>query len=398
MSDPVNFATRGDAYFLAQVDFQATMNLLKANVYTNTATAYANAVGTAADAINCAASAAQSALSAGAIPWISGTTYAIGDRRTSPATGRPFRRRTVGAGSTDPSLDPTNWAPVQVATPLQVVTGLVQLGVAGAAYNFVNTTAQPAATNICLYSKQFDQWTQGGTGSCTLNAAMDANGDTKMALLADTDAGALAAYFQRSGMAIANNSASWTASARFKQGTAAVTSFVLYFTGGTTVTVEGVITWGATPSIAAAGGTAQPINYLGNGIWETGVTAANNSSGNTSAILRVFPAGTGTGTTGTVYADDAQLESGTVMTSRITTTTAAVTRPAGVVAPSRLVLPASPAENDQCESMFTNNLDTNIVDPNGATVHGGAGPIRISRVSSKALVWVYINGTWEYRA
>lgn len=41
--------------------------------------------------------------------WVSGTTYAIGDVRSLVATGRQYTRRTAGAGTTAPNLDPTNW-------------------------------------------------------------------------------------------------------------------------------------------------------------------------------------------------------------------------------------------------------------------------------------------------
>lgn len=47
---------------------------------------------------------------AGAIAWVSGTTYAIGNVRYSPINFLAYRRKTAGAGTTDPSLDTTNWA------------------------------------------------------------------------------------------------------------------------------------------------------------------------------------------------------------------------------------------------------------------------------------------------
>lgn len=55
--------------------------------------------------------------------WISGTTYAVGNLVRSPATGFLYRRRTAGAGTTDPSADPTNWALMALmGLPLVVVT------------------------------------------------------------------------------------------------------------------------------------------------------------------------------------------------------------------------------------------------------------------------------------
>lgn len=42
--------------------------------------------------------------------WVTGTTYAIGDVVFSPIDHFNYRRKTTGAGSTDPSVDSTNWA------------------------------------------------------------------------------------------------------------------------------------------------------------------------------------------------------------------------------------------------------------------------------------------------
>lgn len=66
---------------------------------------------------NNATEAAGSAAAAGAILWVSGTTYAIGDARTSPTSLQTYRRKTAGAGTTDPNLDGTNWALVNVSRP-----------------------------------------------------------------------------------------------------------------------------------------------------------------------------------------------------------------------------------------------------------------------------------------
>jgi hypothetical protein len=55
-----------------------------------------------------AAGAATSA--ANASIWVSGQTYAVGVVRFSPINFLSYRRKTAGAGTTDPSLDATNWA------------------------------------------------------------------------------------------------------------------------------------------------------------------------------------------------------------------------------------------------------------------------------------------------
>jgi hypothetical protein len=61
-----------------------------------------------------ASAAAASVATVGAV-WVSGTTYAIGDMRYSPINFATYRRKTTGAGTTDPSLDATNWAPSAIS-------------------------------------------------------------------------------------------------------------------------------------------------------------------------------------------------------------------------------------------------------------------------------------------
>lgn len=56
------------------------------------------------------AQAAAAAAGVNVAVWVTGTTYAIGDVRYSPITFYAYRRKTAGAGATDPSADTTNWA------------------------------------------------------------------------------------------------------------------------------------------------------------------------------------------------------------------------------------------------------------------------------------------------
>lgn len=77
------------------------------------ALAVAQVVLAATQATNAANSAAAAAVSVATVAtvWVSGTTYAIGDLCYSPITFITYRRKTAGAGTTDPSLDTTNWGP-----------------------------------------------------------------------------------------------------------------------------------------------------------------------------------------------------------------------------------------------------------------------------------------------
>ena len=106
----------------------------------NTFVTEANALGAAADADAGAAQVAQAAAelaqalaeaaqaaaaaSAGAALWVSGTSYAIGDRVWSPVNGQVYHRLTTGAGTTDPSADGTNWARVYAAPELATAESL----------------------------------------------------------------------------------------------------------------------------------------------------------------------------------------------------------------------------------------------------------------------------------
>lgn len=44
------------------------------------------------------------------VEWVTGTSYTRGQKRWSPIDYKTYRRKTNGAGSTDPSADSTNWA------------------------------------------------------------------------------------------------------------------------------------------------------------------------------------------------------------------------------------------------------------------------------------------------
>lgn len=114
--DPANFSARGDAFLGALPAFQTELDAVAAAADADAAAASAANSGaqsakTAAEAAQAAAlaSAQASAASAGAAAWVSGSTYAVGAVVWSPASGLIYRRRVAGAGTTDPSADPTNW-------------------------------------------------------------------------------------------------------------------------------------------------------------------------------------------------------------------------------------------------------------------------------------------------
>lgn len=94
--DPTNFNDRADAFLGALPQFATEANA----VASETNTASANAV-----AANQAVIAATNITK-----WVSGTTYANGAVVWSPINGLAYRRITAsGSGTTDPSLDATNY-------------------------------------------------------------------------------------------------------------------------------------------------------------------------------------------------------------------------------------------------------------------------------------------------
>jgi hypothetical protein len=101
-SDPVNFNSRADAFLSALPTFANEANALQLDVNAKQAAA-------ALSETNAAASELAAAASSSATIWVSGTTYAIGNVRFSPITYLSYRRKTAGAGTTDPSADSTNW-------------------------------------------------------------------------------------------------------------------------------------------------------------------------------------------------------------------------------------------------------------------------------------------------
>lgn len=114
-----DFNTKMFAFLAAMVDFVTQTNATASAVDADEVAANASKLAAAASAIAAqasqiaaAASADAAAASAGGSAWVSGTTYAIGDRRWSLVNQQLYARLTNGAGTTDPASDPTNWAPV----------------------------------------------------------------------------------------------------------------------------------------------------------------------------------------------------------------------------------------------------------------------------------------------
>ncbi len=119
-NDRSTFSARVDAFVTWLTTAVAQFSAVATNVYNNAVDAYNNAVAAAASAVSAATQATQAAQSAAAAVatanstlWVTGTTYALGANVYSPIAPQfTYRRIVAGAGSTDPSADATNWAPI----------------------------------------------------------------------------------------------------------------------------------------------------------------------------------------------------------------------------------------------------------------------------------------------
>lgn len=103
--------------------FTTEANALAVEVNDNATEASDSAAAAIAAAATAEAAATAAAATAGAAVWVSGTSYVIGNVVWSPTDFQTYRRKTNGAGTTDPSADATNWEAVGVtATGTQTLT------------------------------------------------------------------------------------------------------------------------------------------------------------------------------------------------------------------------------------------------------------------------------------
>lgn len=398
--DPDNFDSEADASFLAQIPFQAEMQALKANVYGNAQGTYDNALEVANNTATVAANAALAALYAGAPLWVSGTTYGLGVLARSPANGRVYNKITGTAGGVvDPSANSTDWSPVSITTPIQVVAGLVQQAISGGAYAATNTTAQAAATNLLLRSDEADQspWANSGL-TVTANATMGTTGGTTAEKLVESAANV--AHYQIQVVTAAAN-VPYTLSRIVKAAGRTVMMMQLGDDAGSNFCRAMFnLSNGATSAVTNTGtasGASATATHLGSGWYLctlSGIPATSGSTVRVATGLQGFSAYLGDGVQG-IYVEAAQLETGAVSSSRIATGAAQATRGAGIVAPTRFIAPPSPAANAVFEVSVQNGIETNVVDLNGATFYGQSGIVKLDN-AYLTYKFQYVNGTWRF--
>ena len=370
-SSPSNFDTLADAFLSAFPGFQTSMNATKANAYENATAAYNNALQSQSDATTAQTAAATAQAYSGAIAWVSGTTYAIGDVRWSPGNGRVYRRITNGGGTTDPYNDPTNWSLVPTSVPITRITSApITQASSGMFYEFANSTTQGAATNYCDYSNY-----NAGTWNNIFPATATVTYGTS-----DPMGGNTAVRFATNG----------SGQSLLRISIPAITP------NGTDV-----YTLSFWAKLVSGSGTANadfgddvPAGFYNSQLianqW-TRVTLTGTPSATLKTYIDIFNNAT---MTITIDYWGVQLEKGSSATSNITTSGAIKTRASGVVAPQRLVLPSSPVNDMIVQAMVANGIDTNIVDPNGATIMGTNGPIQLDNPYA-SVTFQYSSSTWR---
>ena len=139
-SDPINFADRADTFLGALPTFGDQANAVASEV---------NGYSTSAIAAKTQAEAAAGAAlaTANTTLWVSGTTYAIGVVTYSLITFLSYRRKTAGAGTTDPSADSTNW---------QLVAGSGDVSLAGVQTLTNKTITGTKETRVAMPANNFD--------------------------------------------------------------------------------------------------------------------------------------------------------------------------------------------------------------------------------------------------
>lgn len=137
-----------------------------------------------------AAAAAAGVSASGAQIWVTGTTYAQGDKRWSPIDYKTYRRKTNGAGSADPSADSTNWALVSGTgdvnlTAIQTVSNkvLVDPDLEGSLTEKIYEIPDGASVDIDPANGKWQSWTLGAARTPTANNF--ANGQSVILDVAD---------------------------------------------------------------------------------------------------------------------------------------------------------------------------------------------------------------------
>ncbi|KKC24448.1 hypothetical protein [Sphingomonas sp. SRS2] len=142
------------------------------------------------NAATAASAAATSASSANAQRWVSGTTYAIDIVTISPITSLSYRRKVAGGGTTDPSADTTNWAPLTAGGDVTLSGSqtlanktLTDPTITGAIKEDIFAIVDGASVDIDPSNGSIQTWTLGANRTPTASSFQA--GESVMLMIAD---------------------------------------------------------------------------------------------------------------------------------------------------------------------------------------------------------------------
>lgn len=285
---------------------------------------------------------------------------------------------------------PRGLASVSSVAPKQLITAPVTQAVAGGAYALSNAAVLGADTNFVVRSGKLDDasWTR---VQCTVTASATPAPYGIGTMYTLSGVAGQVSYLQSSPAATVSGAEYWFR-LHLKAGSSALSKVSIY-NGALSTLVAGVtINWAlGMPTVTGLSGiTGFMLTFLGNGVYEIrGIF----TSGAGAAVLP-YPDMNSVGATTEFWG----VEISYTALAYIPTDATPVTRPAGVIAPQRIVLPASPNSNDAISVMSANGSAENIIDPNGQQFYGPSGPLAgpLKLDSKNAAVDLqFINGYWR---
>lgn len=301
-TDPTNFSVRADNFlgelpdFATQVNALATeLTVLGNTVETNKNTAVTAANNAQASAFAATGSANNAASSSGAALWVSGTTYSVGNLVYSPITGRTYRRKIAGAGTTDPSADATNWIPIvlEISTQYPTIRPSLNLDFVNNKYldpritftrsstakYFDGKTVHKAEENLLIRSEEFDNaaWTKTNT-TVTANTQVSPFGTSTAETLTETVATGVHEVVQAGWGSVAGQTYTFSVYVKYntRQHIQLLFSGAYFSTAYANFDVQN-------GTVGSSSGVTANISSAGNGWYRCSITATASTSANTSA-------------------------------------------------------------------------------------------------------------------
>lgn len=346
---------------------------------TSASTATTQATNASASATAAATSATVAVSASGAVLWVSGTTYAVGFVVYSPITFRTYRRKVAGAGTTDPSIDATNWGALLLDAETQLPTmrpsllldfsntarldprvtftrastatrvnpnGLIETVASGSPrfdYDPITDACkglliEEQRTNLFTYSEQFDNAIWGVTSATVLANQIEAPDGTVTADKITEDVGtALLPRFSRTATIATSTQYSLSVFAKEVAGSSKRYLQIYANSGFSAGISQGANFDLSAGTVTLTTGFTAAIQAVKNGWFKCTLFTSISSATSSGIRIALVPAATtamatnsNPDGTGSLYIWGAQLEAGAFATSYIPTVASQVTRAADV--------------------------------------------------------------------